>query len=215
VLNQKRSIHYQKGNEMKAKMGLWAILMSVAFNIAGCGSPHNGTTTGFLSDYSRLTKWSESTIRYLDKNALADYRAFVVDPVQVRLRSDSESNLTDQQIADLAAYMHDAIVESVKTADKEIASLPGEHVARIRTALTDLRQSEIVSLVPQASLLGVGIGGASMEAEIVDSVSGRQIGAIVESAKGSRIPFANMGNWDAAKGAMDMWAKRLQYCCSR
>jgi hypothetical protein len=49
-----------------------------------------------------------------------------------------------------------------------------------------------------------------MEAEVVDSVTGQQIGAVVESGKGSRIPFANLGDWTAAKSVMDGWADRFQ-----
>ena len=64
--------------------------------------------------------------------------------------------------------------------------------------------------LPQAKLLGAGIGGASMEAEVVDSMTGEQIGAVVESKMGSRMPFANLGEWDAAKQVMDDWAKRFK-----
>ncbi len=49
-----------------------------------------------------------------------------------------------------------------------------------------------------------------MEAEVVDSMTGEQIGAVVESKKGSRMPFANLGEWDAAKQVMDDWAKRFK-----
>ncbi|MHC4215556.1 MAG: DUF3313 family protein, partial [Planctomycetota bacterium] len=66
------------------------------------------------------------------------------------------------------------------------------------------------SLLPTAKVVGAGIGGASMEAEIVDSMTGEQIGAVVESKKGSKMPFANLGEWDAAKQVIDDWAKRLK-----
>lgn len=65
-------------------------------------------------------------------------------------------------------------------------------------------------MVPQASLLGAGVGGASMEAEVVDSMTGQQIAAVVQSKEGSRIPFSNLGDWTAAKGVMDSWAARFQ-----
>ena len=80
----------------------------------------------------------------------------------------------------------------------------------MRIALTDLKKSDAVSLLPQASLTGVGIGGAAMEAEIVDSMTGEQIAAVVQTQKGSKIPFASMGEWTAAKKVMDDWAERLQ-----
>jgi hypothetical protein len=54
------------------------------------------------------------------------------------------------------------------------------------------------------------LGGASIEIEIVDSETGQQIGAALETKKGSRIPFSNLGDWATAKSVMNDWAKRLQ-----
>jgi hypothetical protein len=78
-------------------------------------------------------------------------------------------------------------------------------------------EAELIFLYPGGiaslfikNLLGAGIGGSSMEAEVVDSISGKQIGAVLESAKGGRIPFTNLGDWSAAKSVMDGWAERFQ-----
>jgi len=49
-----------------------------------------------------------------------------------------------------------------------------------------------------------------MEAEIVDSVTGQQVGAVVESGKGGRIPFTNLGDWSAAKNVINGWTERFQ-----
>jgi hypothetical protein len=76
--------------------------------------------------------------------------------------------------------------------------------------LTDIEKTGAMNMIPQASLLQAGVGGASMEAEVVDSMTGEQIAAIVQSKKGSRIPFTNLGDWTAAKNVMDAWGERLQ-----
>ena len=83
-------------------------------------------------------------------------------------------------------------------------------MARVRVALTDIESSAMISVLPQASLLGAGIGGASMETEVVDSQTGQQIGAVIQSGKGSRIPFTNLGEWTATKQAIDSWVKKFQ-----
>ena len=64
--------------------------------------------------------------------------------------------------------------------------------------------------MPSAKILGAGVGGASLEAEILDSMTKQQFGAIIDSRRGSMIPFDGMGNWDAAKQAMDQWGERFQ-----
>ena len=187
---------------------VFSILLTV---LCGCGSKEMAKT-GFLSDYSKLQKDSDSSLRYVNENAVKRYSSFIVDPVKVRLYSGAKSKgkLTEQQITNLTSYMHSKIIEAVQGAGKKVAYRPAEGVARIRVALTDMGKSGAVSILPQASLLGAGIGGASMEAEIVDSMTGEQIGAVVESAKGSRMPFTNMGDWTAAKNVIDGWAKRFQ-----
>ena len=106
--------------------------------------------------------------------------------------------------------MHDRIVEAIQNSGKNIVTQPGQGVARIRVAITDIEKSTIVSLSPQAKLAGIGLGGASMEAEIIDSITEKQIAVVIKKEKGSRIPFVNLAPWDAAKQVMNDWAKRFQ-----
>ena len=189
-----------------------AIVLSILLTVfCGCESKEKAMT-GFLSDYSKLKKESESTLRYVDEDAARKYSSFIVDPVQVRFYSGSpsEGKLTVQQLTDLTNHMHTKIIEAIQGAGKTVVEQPGRGVARVRVALTDIKKSTAVSVLPQASLLGAGIGGASMQAEVVDSVTGKQIGAVVQSGIGSRIPFTNLGDLDAAKVVIDGWAKRFQ-----
>jgi hypothetical protein len=200
---------------MKEKTRKTGVLMVVAVGLmliqCGCGSS-GVSKTGFLTDYSRLREESGSTLRYINQQALARYSNFIVDRVEVHFHSGAKSQgkLTRKEINDLTNYMHARIVRAVEDSGKRIAYQPAAGVARLRVALTDITKSTAASLVPQAKLLGVGLGGASMEAEIVDSMTGEQIGAVVEAQKGSKIPFANLGEWDAARQVMNDWAKRLQ-----
>ncbi len=194
---------------MKARIII--MCLSVAVIASGCSAP-KVKSTGFLSDYSKLEKESGTSMRYVDEQSAASYTAFIVDPVETRLYSDAKAKgkLTDEQIRDLTSYMHAKIVEAVQGAGLKVVYQPAAGVARIRVALTNIEKTDAINLLPQASLLGAGVGGASMEAEIVDSMTGKQIAASLQSGMGSRVPFANMGEWTAAKGVMDQWAKNFQ-----
>ena len=205
---------------MEKKMKETSVLMVVAVGLmliqCGCGSGR-ATKTVFISDYSRLSKESKSTLRHINKRALAKYSSFIVDPVKVHFHMGSKAiehrtewKLTQRQVTDLTNYLHARIVKAVKDSGNRVVYQPASGVARIRVALTDIDRSTAASLMPQAKLMGAGIGGASMEAEVVDSMTGEQIGAVVESKKGSKMPFANLGEWDAAKQVMDDWAKRFK-----
>jgi hypothetical protein len=204
----------KKMKETKKMKGT-SVLMVVAVGLmliqCGCGS-EGAARTGFLTDYSRLRAESSTSLRYINDSALAKYSSFIVDRVQAHFHSGSKSKgkLTQQQIGDLTSYMHANIVVAIKNSGNKVAYQPAPGVARIRVALTDLEKTSASNILPQASLVGIGVGGASMEAEIVDSMTGEQIGAVVESQKGSRIPFSNLGEWTTAKKIMDDWGKRLQ-----
>jgi hypothetical protein len=198
-------------NKMKIKMFLAMSVVAAFVFLNGCGGPKQ-VKTGFLSDYSRLQRETDSSLRYVNDRALARYSSFIIDPVEVHFYSGAKSQgkLTTQQLVDLTNYMHSKIVEAVQKATKNVVYQPAAGVARIRVALTDIKKTDAINILPQSSLLGLGIGGASMEAEIVDSVTGVQIGAVLETQKGSRIPFTNLGDWTTAKKVMDSWADRFR-----
>jgi hypothetical protein len=195
---------------MKTKMML-VMGMVTAVVFSGCGGGEQAKT-GFLSDYSKLQRESDTSMRYVNERAAASYSSFIVDPVQTRFYSNSKAKgqLTDEQIRDLTSYMRTKIAEAVTGAGLEVVYQPGIGVARIRVALTNIEKTDAINMLPQASLLGAGVGGASMEAEIIDSVTNQQIAAVLRSSQGSRIPFSNLGDWTAAKSVMDEWAKNFQ-----
>ena len=187
--------------------------------IGGCGGSETPVATGFLSDYSKLQAVSDSSFRYLDKTARGKYTAFIVDPVAVHfkegakaIKKKSQGKLTEQDIRDLTNYFHDAIVKAITVSGYSIAYRPYSGVGRIRVAITDMEETRVVlAAVPQTRLLtGAGVGGAAMEGELVDSMTGKQIAAIVESKAGSRVPFTGLSEWGGAKSAIDEWAKRIK-----
>jgi hypothetical protein len=188
------------------------VLITAVVILTGCDSGGKQVKTGFLSDYSKLQRESDTSLRYADTGAAAKYSGFIVDPIQVRFYAGAKSKgqLTQEQITDLTGYLHAKILEAVQGAGKKVAYKPAAGVARLRIALTDIEKTSAINILPQASLMNAGIGGATLEAEMVDSMTGKQIGAVMESGKGSRVPFSNLGDWTAAKSVMDGWAARFQ-----
>jgi hypothetical protein len=214
MLRSENKIILGKENSMKTKLMLAMTLVAAVVLVSGCSSPQ--PTTGFLSDYSKLVKESDTVMRYVDESAVGQYNQFIVEPVTVRYYEGSKAKdkLSEKQTAELTAYTQEQIMEAIHAAGKQVAYQPGPGVAKIRVALTDITKTGAINILPQASLLGAGIGGASMEGEAVDSVTGKQIGAVVQSGKGGRIPFTNLGDITASKNVIKEWAdtfeKRLE-----
>ena len=197
---------------MKTRTLITLTVIMAAAIVGGCGSKQQQVHSGFLSDYTKLQEESKSFFSYFNDAAFSTYSAFIIDPVKTEIYSNEKTKgkLTQEQLSDLTNYMHVKIVEAFEGAGKKVVYQPANGVARVRVALTDIQKTHAINMLPQASLMGAGIGGASMEAEVVDSMTGQQIGAVVQSKLGSRIPFANLGDWTAAKSVMDAWGKRFQ-----
>jgi hypothetical protein len=188
------------------------MMVAIAFVAAQCGcTAQRAEKTGFLSDYSKLEARSDVSFRYLAPgNRLGNYSKFIIDPVITHFHTRSKAKLKEEDLRDLRNYMHDALVNAIEDRYK-IVYHPGPGVARLRAALTDLKKSSIVqNVLPIGEGGGSGLGGASWEAELLDSQTGEQIGALVESQLGRRLSLDGYSTWGDAKAIMDRWAKHFR-----
>ena len=196
------------------------LTIAVVAIMSGCGGGDKKMVkTGFLSDYTKLTAESDSSLRYLDKPAVVGYSSFIVDKVDAHFQEGAKAidsrfkgKLRDEELTDLTNYFHSALVKAIGDAGFGVVYQPGPGVARIRAAITDMEETNVVlAAIPQTRMLtGAGVGGASLEFEVVDSRTNRQIAAGIERKAGSRVPFTGLTEWGGAKAAMDAWAKRLK-----
>lgn len=186
------------------------VMIATVLMFNGCAS--KPVPIGFLTDYSRLEATSDGSLRYINPNKnLGEYSQFIIDPVVVHFHEEAKGVLTDPEtLTQLRDYMYDAIV-NVLSDRYEIVSRPAYRVARIRVAITDVnRSTPALNIIPHTKLTGAGLGGAAMEAEMIDSQTGEQIGAVIDSKKGKRLSFAGVTKWGDAKAVMDGWARRFR-----
>jgi hypothetical protein len=189
-----------------------AIISFTFIMTSGC-SKKKGKVTGFLTDYIPLShhEWKNGSLSYVDMQRLGTYSRFIIEPVNVRVYGARQSSKMDRETQTaLANYFHNAIVNAV--GDRyEIVSQPAPGVALLRIAITDIESSvPSLTLLPHSQISGAGLGSASMEAELLDSQSREQIGAIIERQKGSRFSLDSIKQWGDAKSVMDDWAKRFR-----
>ncbi len=155
--------------------------------LAGCKS--KTAHSGFLGDYSGLRASSEhkGALVYKHPNlTLADYDKFMIDPILVHFAPNAKGTAIDPaKVKKVADYAAEQLRESLSKRYK-VVSAPGPGVLRLRVALTDIKKTiPAMNILPQTKLSGVGVGGASMEAEGIDSQSGERVLAVVDSGKGS------------------------------
>ncbi|MEO0586513.1 MAG: DUF3313 family protein [Planctomycetota bacterium] len=165
--------------------------------------------SGFLSNYANLQQAGPSSLRYIEpNNRLASYSKFIVLPVESRMYAGAEEGVTAEEAEMLEGMMEDAI-KSALAESYEVVDAPGVDVAEVRIALTDLKRSaDVLNAVPRLKITDLGLGGLAMEGEVLDSFSGVQIAALVESIQGKNLSW-NPTEYDDAEGAMGDLASRL------
>ena len=178
----------------------------VALLGAGCASTPE--PIGFLSDYSRLEKTGSARMGYVSPQ-LRDYDAFMIDPVEYRITRDKPV-LTDEQKAEIANYFRTTFAQALRDKGYKIVDASGPRVARLRAAFTDIKKSKwYLNLHSATKLTGTGTGGASMEGEIIDSVSGTQLAGVIVASKGNQFELDHFKALDDVEDVIEGWAKIL------
>jgi hypothetical protein len=188
--------------EFKVFVSVSIYSLAVLTMFAGCESSSSSgelSATGFLSSYSGLKPISGTSYRYVNpKYDLGNYARFIIDPVEMIFDQHTKGKVSSwDDLEKLRAYMRRAFVNTLEPRYTAVGTSPGPGVARIRIALTNVKRSAPFKL-----------GSVSMEVELLDTRTGEQIGALIESQE-KGVPFYGYDPWSGAKAIMDDWARRF------
>jgi hypothetical protein len=166
---------------------------------------------GFLSDYSKLKKnprHAGSKIYNNPDTPVKNYSRFIVNPVQVRLSSLGTSRRTDStKLQEISQYTHQQFVAALQNGGYQVVTSPGPGTMIIRSALTEVAPSDLQS---RSFMMNVSLGGASIEAEFIDALTGETIAEVMESQRGTHTEVAkDLNEFSNAKDVIDRWAVRL------
>ena len=193
---------------------LWVAVCSlmIAGLLVGCTGRPKVTHSGFLRDYSQLKLEEDGAKRYLNPSKnLRQYKKFIIDPVVVNFAPNAKGTAIDPaKLKELSDYFRNQLVKGLSKRYRVVRS-SGPGVLRIRVAITDIKKTTAVANIhPGMKMSGVGLGGAAMEAEAVDSVSGERVAAIVDSQSGGRLGItAGLKKYGHAQQVMDGWVERF------
>jgi len=213
--------------------------------ISAAESPKLGEyqTKGFLSDYSKLPAQAreDGSYKYEDPDAdLRQYNKLLVDRIKVWFKEESEYKGIDaDELKMLTDYFYSAIEKAVGDA-YPMVSEPGPDVLRLRIAVTDLvpnkPEASVTTLIVPFLWVGEATAGAAtkqvgatpftgeatIELEALDSASGKQLAAYVDTEIGKKYAWDEgisegvssymkaYAKWDYTKKAMDDWAQRIR-----
>jgi hypothetical protein len=171
--------------------------------VAGCASAPPAPS-GFLHDYSHLQKVEEGRMRYISPK-LKEYSRYMVDPVEFRTQ---KTELKPEQRAEVARYLRESFEKVLKKGGYQIAAQPDVGVARVRMAITEINKTKwYLNIHPATKVTGGGMGGAGMEGEVIDSVSGEQLGAVIQAKHASQFRLNAFSTISDVKNVIDQWAE--------
>jgi len=188
-----------------------SILFLVIVGLSACGSGPQ-QKSGFLTDYSKLSpstyKDAKGAMVYVKENSLKNYDNFILSPVQIRLsKKGRERGVDRKKLRELASYTNKQLRAELEKSGYSVVNQAGPGTLLFRGALTDVEPgAPLANIHPAMVISGIGLGGASMEWELQDSLTGEVIVAVVDSRKGSR-GFDGFTKYGNAEDVIDKWCK--------
>ncbi|WP_139310433.1 DUF3313 domain-containing protein [Photobacterium proteolyticum] len=210
------------------KTALFAIL-ALGITLIGCTSKTTKEEefSGFLSDYSQLTKGSSvdgdnAVVLKWVSPVLSQrkYTKVMLDPVVIYPAPQPGPQLRTEVLKSMLAYLNKEAKHQVEQA-YEVVTEPGKDVVRLRAAITgvetspeDLAAYEYVPIALALAGVSTATGSRSqmveifLEAELTDSLSGERLAAAVR--KGFGEPVENKDEQvelENVRPVLDGWAR--------
>ena len=186
--------------------------------------------SGFLGDYSMLKPGGEgkALLVYIDPEAnIKAYSKIVMDPILMYAAADSKWDTLSKEDRQTLVNYASVVIREQLSKDYTFVDRTGPGIMRLRVAITEAEGSN-VPLDTMSTIIPVGlavsglkrlatgtpsfVGSASVEAEMLDSQSGKRLFAAADRRIGSKITgdFDKFDSTRAVQAAFDYWADRLK-----
>jgi Protein of unknown function (DUF3313) len=184
--------------------------------IAGCASNAPPPMSGFLGSYDAfaadprdpsLLWWERENFDW------TRYKGVILEPITVFYHPESVgSEIRPEELLKLTEVFREAVVEAFGD-DYSVTDLPGGDVLRVRCAITDVIpvRPALNALTSTFAMVAVDVGGAAIEVEFLDSVTGERLAAGVDQKLGSPVGgVSGLTRLGAARAAFRDWALELR-----
>ena len=190
--------------------------------------PEGQQNSGFLKDYSNLKanpQLDSDALTYVNADAtknLRRYVAVIVDPVEIYVSTKAdEAQIPERARETVAIYFRHALENAVGSAYPVVAS-PGPLVLRLRAAIVGVDTGGEVAPMDDPALTAkplpraIVLDKVAVEMELVDSVTGERVAAMVDNVKlgaGAEVGtenFSRVARFNQATQALDQWALRVR-----
>jgi len=201
---------------MKRNLAWLVALILALAAVAACGTAPKVPPSGFLTNYEALKPdpnveglywWERKGVVW------TDYRALLIDPVEVRVsRSAFKDSLEPGEAKRMANKLRQTAIKALQ-GNYPLATHRAPGVLELKAALVHLKPVQpAVNVVSAAVLMvPVDVGEAAVEVKFTDSVSGRVQGELVISNQGSIAQIGKVWTrWAQVDDAFVQWAILLR-----
>jgi len=218
----------------------WKLMVGVlgmVMWVGGCAETYqvkgDVEQTGFLVNaYPLLKPGKEGEANLVYVNPDARWKAYdkiMLDPVTVWLGKDSVAKDTGvvppDDVRALANLAYQKISEQLAK-DYTLVQESGSDVMRVSVALTDVEHGmpvldavstihPLTHIVSEGKKLASGthsfVGGARGELRIVDSQSGKLLGAAIDRRAGGKTLTKGFGYWADVENILEYWAAKIRW----
>ncbi len=182
----------------------------------GCASVGRPPPSGFLADYADFAPDpNDESLLWWEREDFdwTRYRGLIIEPVSIYFHPEArDREIRPDELKKLTDEFRAAVVEQLGDAYPIVAD-PAPGILRVRSAITDVIpvRPALNALTSAVGFVAVDVGGASIEVEFLDSVSGERLAAGVDQKLGSALGGpASLARLGQARAAFDNWAKELR-----
>ena len=205
---------------------IFVIIICFAFAISTGCTTKQVRHSGFLENYPEFKSGPKGGADFVYMKEGVDfsvYNKIMMNHVVLFFEDDADyKGIHPEELAKMSNAFHKAITDNLEGAYPLVAE-PGPDVMRLRFAITDVVASKpgmgtVATVMPVGLALSAvrkgvtgkhtGVGQASIEVEILDSLTNERIGAAIDTKPGGKIE--GFSKWGAVEGAFKFWAKRLR-----
>jgi hypothetical protein len=195
-------------------IGVIAAVFIGLISLQGCTKPAG--RTDFLASPMELMPCPESKEKLWWERPSFNwhsYKKVIIDPIAVVGDAAVGDNAPERaEILEMEQYFQKSVAEKLAP-EFAVVREPGPDVLRIRPAITRVdRANPLVNVVTTAAVfIPLDMGGASIEVEFLDSLTGERLAAMVETKSGTPLQLiASLSQYGHAENAMDDWASELK-----
>jgi hypothetical protein len=185
---------------------------------------HLSSTRGLQMESGKLG--NKALVKESDPKTLAKYRKVIIEDVKVVHPKSTENRVkpTSRSESERLAERFEEILRDELRPHYQITNRRGRDTLVVRATVTDLQPSNpgvfVFNYLPYAAAVTTGMslatgktpgaGSTSVEAEVLDSYSRRQVYAIVDQFKGSKFQPTGIDRWGQTESAMKSWSRKIR-----